>query len=64
LIAEQERENWTEVYRSMGQCSSHRLANLIILNKNHAPAWWKPTDPRKSLSKPVRKLLDKHSDFL
>lgn len=60
-----EKENWMETYRSIGQCCSYRMVNLIVLNKTLAPSWWKPSDPRKfsSSNKNVKKLMEKHGDF-
>jgi hypothetical protein len=65
LMAGLEKENWMEAYRSIGQCSSHRMLNLTVLNKTLFPSWWKPVDQTKPVSsnKNIKKLMEKHSDF-
>jgi hypothetical protein len=42
------KENWIEVYKSINNCTSYKLMNLIVMNKTLAPQWWKVNDPRKT----------------
>lgn len=62
LIYGLQKQNWIDVYKSINNCSSYKLLNLIVINKGLAPQWWKINDPRKAQikDKKLRKVIEAH----